>query len=634
MNEPYFVDIEIDSLKRGRPMVYGPTEFQADLIRDPIFCYGFIKEVKDGQEVIKSIFVTREKKKGEMQKFNQLDERIKKSKGKKPGNGARPGMGGPGMGGPGMGGPGMGGPGMGGPGMGGPGMGGMGGPGMGGKGGAGMGGPGMGGPGMGGPGLGGGSSYSKEVVRELVTVPIKEFVEGKANFTPAQFVRPMRAIVITASIPWKKQLEEFQKQLRYATLADLVANSTDQPQFKGFKVKRRVTAPDGRVGAWEDYDWQARYEPIFVEKILEDHQDPAELAPVIPSEETRLFVPLPKLVRGKYPDIRLSSIERTLNAIKNSNESNRVVPGGSKLEGKGDVFAKGGQGKAKDDGNKGTESSQKPQEAQEAFLMRFLDVDVLPGFGYEYQIQIRVANPNHGKRDKVSQPNHAKPEELESAPVLVTFKDGDKTSSVFRVPEERYVYAFAPEPKDQRVSLKPDHVRVQIQDWLPNVRIDRDNANATEPIGDWIVEDVQIPRGQFVIGTKPVKMPIWSPTKNAFVFMELGKAARPGTRSSKDKGTLPVDLSAPYLLVDFEGGQIRTNVARTHYVSDEAGTEILLLGEDGKLRVRSAWTDVADAKRAERDKEWLTWQRETKDGGSDAGAEKSNPFDKGGNPGK
>jgi hypothetical protein len=86
--------------------------------------------------------------------------------------------------------------------------------------------------------------------------------------------------------------------------------------------------------------------------------------------------------------------------------------------------------------------------------------------------------------------------------------------------------------------------------------------------------------------------------------------------------------------VDFEGGPIRTNVARTHYVNDESGTEVLLLGEDGKLRVKTAWNDMADHKRAEREKEWLTWQKETKDGGSEGGSEKSNPFDKGGNPAK
>lgn len=651
MNKPYFVDIEIDSLKRGRPMIFGPTEFQVDIVREPIYRYQFIYDEKDG--LPKSIYVVQEKKKGEPLKINELKENFTKFNKKRaysgnrnqrgPGGGA-PGVGGPGMGGPGMGGPGSGGPGVGGPGMGGPGMGGpgMGGPGMGGPG---MGGPGMGGPGMGGPGMGGGgyggfpggpaggsgSGYSSEVVRELVTVPIKDFLEGNKNITPAQFTRPMRAVVFAASFPWRKQLEEFQKKLRFNTLNELIADQAELPQFKGFKLKRRVTTPDGRVGAWEDYDWQAAYEPIFMEKIVKDHEDPPELAPVIPSEETKLFVPLPKLVRGEYPKVALPSIERTLTALKNSNQGDRVVPGGSKLEGGGDIFARGGGKSKKTDANKNEQKTDKAQEVQEAFLMRFLDVDVLPGYTYEYQIQVKVANPNYNKKDKVGQPSDAAAKELESAPVTIAFKDGEKTTSAVRIPEERFAYAFAQEAKD---GLKPDHVRLQLQNWLESVRIDRSNSKSKEPVGDWVVEDIQIPRGQFVIGTKPVKMPIWSPTKDAFVFMEFGKIAKPGTSSSKDKGMLPVDLSAPYLLVDFEGGAVRANIAKKYYVSDEAGTEVLLLGEDGKLRVRSAWTDVADRDRIQREKDWLAWQKETKDAGTEKSDKSNNPFDKGGTPGK
>ncbi len=545
LNNDFFVGIEIDSLKRGRPMIFGPTEFQVNLVREPIYVYGFILD-KDGTPL--KIFVKQAKKKSEQEKINRLEEKVKKFSHTSKNRGSRPG-GPPGPGGGGMSGK-FGGGGMSGGGPGGGPGGGLGGPGggMGGPGG-GMGGPGGGMGGMGGfpgkPGAGGGSSFSTEVVQELVPVPVKDYVSGKANFTPAQFILPMRAVVVTASIPWKKQLEEYQKQLRYDSLAALVGSQADQPQFKGFKVKRRVTAPDGRVGEWQDYDWQAAYEPIFVEKILDDHQDPAELQPVIPSPETRLLVPLPKLVRGEYPKVELPSIERTLAALKNSQDGNRVLPGGSKFEGHGDMFAPGGAGKPKDnDSNKGNEKNQQPEVAQEAFLMRFLDVDVQPGFGYEYQVQVVVANPNFGMKDKVSQPSHAAKEELESAPVLATFKDGERTTSVVRVAQERYVYSFAPETNE---STPADHVRVQIQNWISNVRVDRNDPKAMEPIGDWVVENLPIARGQFVIGTKEVKMPIWSPTKDSFVFMELGKNSR-RSRSARDKGMLALDLSAPAIV--------------------------------------------------------------------------------------
>src|SRR5262249_45310665 len=160
---------------------------------------------------------------------------------------------------------------------------------------------------------------------------------------------------------------------------------------------------------------------------------------------------------------------------------------------------------------------------------------------------------------------------------------------------------------ERNETIKPDQTRFQIHDWMESVRTDRSRTNAYEPIGDWIVEDVYIPRGQFVVATKSVKVPIWSPTKNAFVYMELGKAARAGAPPSRDKGMLQLDLAAPQLLVDFEGGNIRTTIARTRFVSDEAGTEVLLLGEDGKLRARAGWTDVADAERVKREQAWLAW---------------------------
>jgi hypothetical protein len=643
MNSAYFIDFDHDTRKRGTPTIYGPTEFQVDVIRDPIFCYGFTKIVKNNQEVIDKIYVLgADVKKGENQKIEFAD----RFKGKKAQNrpnrqgpggglaGGGPGMGGPGMGGPGMGGPGMGGPGMGGPGMGGPGMGGpgMGGPGMGGMGGRGMGmGMGMGGPGMGGVGgVGSGSNFASEVVRQLVLVPVDEFLKNNGKYTPAQFVRPMRAVVVTASFPWRQQLTEYQKQLRYDSLSDLMGNNADQPQFKGFDVKRRITAPDGRVGAWEDFDWLEKYDPIFTEKIVEDYQDPPELAPVIPPEDTNLFLPLPKLVRGEYPKIgeggRMPSIERTLAAIKNSKDANLIQPGGeNKLGGGGNPFAHGGAGKKKPTDSKPADGpGTKPQVAQEAFLIRFIDVDVRPGFGYEYQVSVRVANPNYGKKDKVSTPKQAEDKELESAPVTVTFKSGgNDKATVARISEERMAYVAIPEKYE---NVKPDQVRLQIHEWMESVRLDRSNSKSSEPIGDWIVEDVAIPRGQFVIGTKHVKVPIWSPTKNAFVYMEFGKG-KAGSPASKEKGTLPVDLGAPLLLVDFDGGRFGGNVARGRYVSDEGGTEVLLLGEDGKLRARAAWIDVADAERAERERAWLAWQKETKEAGADK--PKDNAFDKG-----
>ena len=471
---------------------------------------------------------------------------------------------------------------------------------------------------MGGGGGGGGQGFNNVVVNELVQIKVEDFLKG--NFTPALFVRPMRAIVVSASFPWKKQLEEFKNQLRYNSLAELMANASDQPKFKGFKVKRRVTTPDGQAGKWEDFDWLAKYYPMYREKIMEDHQDPPELLPVIPSEDTEMLVPLPKLVRGDYPAITMASIQRTLNTIRNGKDGNRIPPGSGKLAGEGNMFARGGAGGVKKPPTEQPKDSTPANDAQEAFLIRFIDVDVLPGHAYEYQVRVRASNPNFGKKSLVSRPDHATAEELDSDPVIATFSDGPRVTTQVRSPDERYVFASTPDPKE---APKADHVRVQIHNWTEAVRIDRSRVNSFEPVADWIVEDVAIPRGQFVIGTKNVKVPIWSPTKTAFQFMELGKSSKPNA-----KGSLPLDLAAPAMLVDFDGGQIRQNVTRTRSVTDEAGVEVLFLGEGGKLHARAAWADIADADRAARETGWTTWQKNTKEAGAPAKPGEKNPFDK------
>src|SRR5262249_37030671 len=154
-----------------------------------------------------------------------------------------------------------------GPGMGG-GMGPMG-PGMGGGPGGYMGSGGAGGPpgGMGSmiPGMGMSSGTSAGALKDMgiVAEKISDF-----KSKPARFLRPVRMVVVNASFPYEKQLQEFKRALRYNSLSELFANTKDLPEFEGFNVQRQVRRLDTNavVQPWAPLDWLKNYESIYSDK--------------------------------------------------------------------------------------------------------------------------------------------------------------------------------------------------------------------------------------------------------------------------------------------------------------------------------------------------------------------------------
>jgi hypothetical protein len=340
----------------------------------------------------------------------------------------------------------------------------------------------------------------------------------------------------------------------------------------------------------------------------------------------------------------MDSIRRAIEKLK-SDPGKRIAPsGGGKFEGGGDIFAPDGEGQAKpaapptDDKDKG---AQEQINVPESILIRFFDVDVLAGHSYEYRIRMRLSNPNYGKKDLVRRPDYAENKELLSEPSQVTFMDGDKPTSIVRVPVNTEIYAYYTDARDTR-ETKLDRAYVQVQSWMSHIRPDRtrpaDMDTNAETVGDWMVEDISVGRGQPVFAVKAVKVPIWSAKDNSYHFMEFSSMKA----SQRLKGTFPIDVSAPQMLVDFEGGHSVTTIRgrgkeSAREVSDDSGLELLFLGNDGKLRMRSYWQDMADARRFEREVTWTGWLKSVKDAADkekdkDKSGDK-NPFDKGG-PGK
>jgi hypothetical protein len=618
-NNPPFIDIVLDNAKRGSPTILMPVEFQVDLVRAPITIYNY-QGNKDNLKI--AVTYTKEVQKNEkLVKFS--DKRKDKDKDKKkdgnPQGGNMPAMGGfPGGMPGGMPGMGMGMPGGGGRPGGGPG-GGMGMPGM----------PGS----MGMPGMPGGGQQANTPVGPRTETGI-EFVEVKKlgqNHKPAEFIQPVRMVVISASFPYRKQLEEYQKALRYQSLNELAANPSDMPVFKGFNVERQVRDVDGKVRqAWTPFDWQAAYKQlIFDKKVLDNEPEDPKIqdSPVVPPDNQHLCMPLPKLAPGrKYPPLTMNSILDTADKLKKSDapSSNNAIWGRGK--GDADIFDRTGaaaestEPKDNKEPMDNSSGSNLLQGLPDFVLVRFVDCTVKVGFVYEYRIQMKVANPNKGKDKLVGRPDYAKADELIGDKAEVRFNKDGRVFTGLAIPLETEVYA---DPLDTKNYYpRPDELKLQLQTWIEAIRPQKDNPNYVEPVGDWVVSDIKAHRGQFIGGTENVRLPLWSATAGAYQFKELGKLKTAG----KEKGTLAVDFVSYALLVDFEGGRMPQLVFRNRSITDDAGVEILEMTYDGRLIARVAPADEKNPTRREREVAWNEWQKDTEKAAEKPKEGANNPF--------
>jgi hypothetical protein len=553
---------------------------------------------------MEKIYVVTETEKGKNLSSKLLESRRNAKKKLSSGSGA---AGSGGMGGPGGPGSGMGGPGSG---MGGPGSGGrMGGyPGSGGGGSAG-GFPGGGGGSMGGfPGSGGGSfnQTANATIYALKPIPIKDYDSSK--YKPAEQIKPVRMVVVQMSFPFKKQMEEYKNALRYEKLSELIANQADLPTFKGFEVQRQVRSLDGSkiISEWADFDWLEAYKPLNIERIAEDNKEDERLIKfhIIPPEDQHLTLPLPVLAGDrKYPKLELKSIENALAEIEKSGGARLGLSGNDKFKGESDPFARSGSGQSagsKTTGSQDKEADTKPEEALDAILCRFVDLKIQQGFSYEYRVRMVAANPNLGKDKLVGRPDFARADVLKGEYVPVTFKQDNKDMNWISIAPEHEMFAFHADTR----SVRGDHIRMEVQEWMDEVRTDP-TTNNTDRVGDWVMEDIDVGRGQYISGTKEVRLPVWDPAKQKYHFKDL--AARIKTTAGLGKkGLLRIDFATGAVLVDFEGGK-ETKSLKGKTVQDDAGLEVLIMTYDGRLLVRNDRADYFDTARVSRHDSWKTW---------------------------
>ena len=227
-------------------------------------------------------------------------------------------------------------------------------------------------------------------------------------------------------------------------------------------------------------------------------------------------------------------------------------------------------------------------------LVRFIDVDVVPGKTYKYAIQVHIANPNFGKHDKIDfNKAIADRPELSTAANVSPWVE----TRPIHIPKEHYLYgvdqqlvdelAIPAGPKKGSVLVSEAHAKnikeyaaFQVHQW-----VDKRADNVEYAIGDWaILERQLVRRGEYIGLGGFVTVPVWNKFKEAF---EVPKTRDTTVKPHVERlgiriGLIP-EAEAP-VLVDFVGGR-RLRPGASNNFEEDTAVEALVLGADGKLRV-------------------------------------------------
>jgi hypothetical protein len=518
----------------------------------------------------------------------------------------------------------------------------------------------------------GGSSFDTSAQRTDTTiayVPLEDLDDAiSKNKQPAQTVIPLRMVIVNCTVPLKRQLEEVKKAMRFQSLDQ----AREYVHYDGFEVRRRITQlrPTGEplvISDWAPY----KYEDQYIEKIdgrkLSDHVEGAETGqgaylPYFYRYEDLLVMPLPELVPelGTYPPIRslksiLSNIEKLEQAgtskiqpsdllerlnKKNSRKESIFVPKSTSDTG-ADAFGSGFMIGAKMGKGKGSNLPKDKNDGRGALdnqtnvdidhlLLRFVDCNVQPGLTYEYQIQLRMVNPNFDTPQWVSNPADAKKQVLTSPWVPLA---GSLT-----VPTEDFLFAFDRTQYSTEVNedykemkflknvlqVKDNQAVVQGVKWMEEIRMEGKH----EPVGGWVVAEMPVSRGDYIGKKTFVKLPLWSSASDQYVFRELSADVLKKSKDQQPKGWL-VDFSSKAVLVDFEGGKVtgRLGSGRT-LPSEEVSTEMLIVRPDGTLQVRRSDVDTADPTRKQFNDDWDKWLKKVESRVETNGAGPENKFER------
>jgi hypothetical protein len=678
---PFFIAMQTEDTKWRKPKVLAPDEFQADYVRGLVRAYWITADNK------KVVFV-QPKDKSAKQKTVAAPQ-PKNRRGVPGGNqtqaqspfasyGGLRGLGG--MGGKG---------GMPGGGMG-P-MGGMPGGGMGGKGGMPGGGMGpMGGmPGGGDDERGGGGLPSgfmamggnmEKPELEFIYVPIERLAKSDgwpAGGWPAEQAVPQRMAVIQAAFPYKEQMEEFRKALRYPYLSMMEQEAA--AEFSGLNVQRRAVSPDGKpIEDWKPVDIINSVRPLLIFGWEPEDEKLLQYGIVWPRD--RLTVPRPMLnLTAKYPEvIKLEGIKNTIEEFDrlakdaipvyqapptkfdpsldiydfepNPGTGNRVTGGvgpmgmgtsmpGMDPEGRSGAGAgygaagsrmksgipgkmtMGGQGMGMTMGAQGTGSMPGGPGAMGAFGQG--------GFqSMGSQVQDRLIPDKCLVRflDVTIEPGHTYEYRIQVKMANPLYKRLDKAIDESSTTEKELLGPWATVSQPLAVSddtevfvVVDEKTRGRRPDSVP-VQIHRwfDYIELNKS------KLAQVPVGDWEIAeyVDAKRGEYIGRVEDEEVAMwnpqqEAFVFAVPADkkRPVRQRKGIPVDFGTRYILVDFQGGR-QEEAARKDAakIRDESPLEVLVLSPDGKLLVRNSRDDTDNPDRKDRLDTWQHWIKDVRDG--------------------
>ncbi len=482
----------------------------------------------------------------------------------------------------------------------------------------------------------------------------------------ATTTRPLPMAKIVASFPLRKQLEEFKTKLRLPTcdavLSEAATEMDDAGQplpafrFLGVRLQRRVVDAAGKPlsttnDGWTDVNLRDDYKPYLFATGKRFEPDSPEVQSV-----SVVGLVMPQLVQARknqYPAIetKLKNIQSTLDEIAKA-ARDKTPPPAKPLEfqpGSLDIFqgeanATTGPGDQPMGGTPrtrqypggrpaamppGSDPNAPPQgtNPQTHCLIRVIDVTIKPGTIYEYRMQVRLANPNFGRKNDVASPEYAERKELVSEAWYVI-------PQKVVVPPEMVYYAV--DQKDvegksnykglnDRLLLGRDQVAFQIHRWVESI-----DSPVRAFLGEWAVaERLPVTRGEFIGRTVRVKVPVWNYSLDDFDIPQTEKGRQKFSGVEVHFG----DSRNEAILVDFDGPDHEYKNAAPKPVRERTTTQVVIFSSNGKLLARDSYSDEKNDVRQKQLQDWRDRVKEVEDKNKKGADNKSgNPF--GNQPGK
>ncbi|MSR31286.1 MAG: hypothetical protein EXR99_07260 [Gemmataceae bacterium] len=521
---------------------------------------------------------------------------------------------------------------------------------------------------------------------EQLTITKDEF-EKSQGYRPAEMAIPTRMVIVNATFPYKAQLEEFRSKLRLNSFNEVLGDGTYSPidksqvvpafRFIGLHIQRRVKKTDGAFDDWKDLDVRKNYLAYANATDFRFEEEDPNLAffqfnglsmPKLKAFDSTQY---PALANTEY---KLGKIKAQVDELERKNKESLAM---AKPRGKGesfDVFSFGGGvttgglgtggegspfgpmgvpgpggGPLGAGGNRpmafpspmgpggATGFNQQDADPPIHVLVRFIDVDVLPGQTYDYRVQVRMGNPNFQRKTEVASPTYADATELVSewskAPIRATVSN----EFDYFVVDQRKV--DDPKAKALMAEDVKRQLPMQVHKWVLNAG----QQGQFLPVGNWgIAERIPVFRGENVGREQVAKVPLW-----IYFYEGFGLVTPRKVKGQKTGDGIPIDfghhdkVNQEVLLVDFEGPDFslerrkvspegRVSISRVE--EKDALTEAYLLGPNGKLQVRSPLTDKDNKARVERLSNYRDRvnQAESFMKGEDApGGNPNSPFNKG-----